>query len=77
MSWTITDDDKRTACKRVLSEQDYEPMEWERRLALSFDGTEQFLAWLNPPVPGNEYKWAVEQSTYIQKRESVVTDPNG
>ena len=67
-TWTITDDTKRTACKRVLHELDYHPMEWERRLALSFDETERFLEWLGEPTPGSEYKWALDRDEYERRR---------
>jgi len=67
-TWTITDDTKRAACKRVLRERDYDPMEWERRLALSLDETERFLQWLGEPTPGSEYKWALDRDEYERHR---------
>ncbi|MBX0288724.1 hypothetical protein EGH22_20550 [Halomicroarcula sp. F28] len=69
--WTITDDAKRAACKRVLREQDYDPMEWERRLALSFDETECFLEWLGEPTPGSGYKWTLDRDEYERRRDLV------
>lgn len=69
--WTITDDAKRAACKRMLREHEYDPMEWERRLALSFDETERFLNWLREPTPGSEYKWILDQDEYQRQREAV------
>ena len=73
-TWTITDDTKRAACKRVLRERDYDPMEWERRLALSFDETERFLEWLGEPTPGSEYKWALDRDEYERQRENIDTE---
>ncbi|EMA25703.1 hypothetical protein [Haloarcula argentinensis] len=67
-TWTITDDAKRRACKQALAEQGYEVMVWDRRLALPFEATERFLAWVGDPTPGSEHKWAEEREEYERRR---------
>ena len=62
--WTITDDSKRATCAQKLREQGYDPMVWDRRVALSFDETEDFLTWLGEPTLGSEYKWELEYEAY-------------
>lgn len=69
IQWTISDDGKRAAIQRVLEERGYEPMEWERRLALPIDATEQWLGWLGSPPPGSEYKWCTDRERYTRLRE--------
>lgn len=71
VQWTISDEAKRTAVLRVLREEDYEPMEWERRVALPIEATDQWLEWVGPPTPGSEYKWATDRSEYEARREDV------
>jgi len=66
--WTITDDSKRTACAQQLHERGHGVMVWDRRLALSFDETEDFLGWLGESTPGSEYKWALNREDYEQHR---------
>lgn len=46
-------------------------MEWERRLALSFDDTVRFLDWVGDATPGSEYKWLLDRSEYERERERV------
>jgi hypothetical protein len=67
-TWTSTDDDKRAALARGLRAQGYDPMEWDRRLALEFDATERWLDWLGAPSPGSAYKWALERAEYEELR---------
>jgi len=68
VTWTITNNAKRRACKQALAKQGYEAMVWDRRLALPFEATERFLAWLGDPTPGSEHKWAKEREEYERRR---------
>jgi len=72
--WTITDDSVRATMQRMLSEVGFEPMEWQRRIALPFDDTAAFLEWLGDPPPGSEYKWTLNRPEYDQLRTKVVED---
>ena len=68
VQWTISDERKRDAIHRVLTDLGYQPMVWERRIALPIDATEQWLAWLGSPSPGSEYKWSTEKAEYDSRR---------
>ncbi len=60
-----------TGLQAALAEQGYDVMAWDRRLALPFEETAQFLEWLGEPTPGSEHKWAIEHEEYERRRDGM------
>jgi hypothetical protein len=61
-------DKKRLALKDLLAHRGFDPLLWERRVALPREQTKQWLSWLGEPTPGSEYKWCTDEPQYRQLR---------
>jgi hypothetical protein len=49
-------DTKRLAIAKLLDKRGFEPMTWDRRVALPREQTKRWLSWIGDPSPGSEYR---------------------
>lgn len=68
ITFAATGDAKREAITQLLAQRGFEPMVWDRRVALPRAKTKSWLEWLGEPSPGSEYKWCIDESEYTQLR---------
>ncbi len=68
ITFAASNDEKRTALRRLLSQAGFQSAKWDRRVALNRDETGDWLAWLGDPVPGSEHKWATSRAVYQRLR---------
>jgi hypothetical protein len=66
--FSATADPKRAAIRQLLAQRGFQPMEWQRRVALPREKTKPWLKWLGESTPGSEYKWCTDEATYRQLR---------
>ena len=66
--FTATADAKRAPITQLLAQRGFQPMEWERRVALPCEKTKPWLEWLGKPASGIEYKWCADEATYRRLR---------
>ena len=71
--FTATADAKRAAIRQLLAQRGFQPMEWERRVALPREKTKPWLEWIGKPAPGSEYKWCTDEATYRRLRRDVTS----
>ena len=74
ITFAATDDGKRAAIAHLLDERGFQPMVWERRVALPRAQTKPWLSWLGDPTPGSEYKWCTDEAAYRDVRERVARE---
>ncbi len=68
ITFAASSDAKREAIAQLLAQRGFEPMTWDRRIALPREKTKQWLSWIGDPSPGSEYKWCTTESRYQELR---------
>lgn len=69
ITFAATADAKRQAIGQLLAQRGFQPMIWDRRVALPREKTKPWLNWIGEPSPGSEYKWCTDEATYARMRE--------
>lgn len=68
ITFAASSDAKREAVAQLLSQRGFEPLTWDRRVALPREQTKPWLNWIDDPAPGSEYKWCTTEEAYQNSR---------